>query len=257
MEFHCKWVEVIEEMILFKPDLIIISAGFDAHDEDPLASCELLDDDFVWATEVVMEAALRLNPHSPVPVMSVLEGGYDLPALASSALAHVNVLAKGHNLSKTNSSEEADSNAILEKDVNLEDISESYEGDITSLYISGQILELHDLVLTGMNNVRVEIIGMRRVVNRIQYLCLFLRNKNENHWINECNIRKIPMSTFSELKTYGDLKDEIQVISVYMSTYMFVFCVCTYNPIFMCDEEDFHMKNRIYLYGHIYIAIFI
>ena len=42
----------MEEMILFKPDFVIISAGFDAHDEDPLGSCELTEQDFHWATEI-------------------------------------------------------------------------------------------------------------------------------------------------------------------------------------------------------------
>jgi Histone deacetylase domain len=44
--------EVVEEMVLFGPDLLIFSAGFDAHDEDPLANCELLEDDFVWCTQI-------------------------------------------------------------------------------------------------------------------------------------------------------------------------------------------------------------
>ena len=54
-------------MILFAPDLVIISAGFDAHDEDPLANVELLDEDFQWATEVVMQACVTINPEKPVP----------------------------------------------------------------------------------------------------------------------------------------------------------------------------------------------
>ena len=44
--------QIVEEMVLFKPDFVIFSAGFDAHDEDPLASCELTEDDFSWATEI-------------------------------------------------------------------------------------------------------------------------------------------------------------------------------------------------------------
>lgn len=44
--------EVIEEMVLFKPDFVIFSAGFDAHDEDPLADVELTEKDFIWATEI-------------------------------------------------------------------------------------------------------------------------------------------------------------------------------------------------------------
>lgn len=45
-------MQIIEEMALFKPDLVIFCAGFDAHDEDPLASCELKEEDFAWATEI-------------------------------------------------------------------------------------------------------------------------------------------------------------------------------------------------------------
>jgi acetoin utilization deacetylase AcuC-like enzyme len=95
-EFHTKWAQVIDEMTLFKPDLVIISAGFDAHDEDPLSDIELLEPDFAWATKIVMEACVKINPQSPVPVISILEGGYNLDALAASALAHVQVLAGGY-----------------------------------------------------------------------------------------------------------------------------------------------------------------
>jgi acetoin utilization deacetylase AcuC-like enzyme len=49
--YACCRVEIIEEMVLFKPDLVIFCAGFDAHDEDPLASVELTEEDFAWATE--------------------------------------------------------------------------------------------------------------------------------------------------------------------------------------------------------------
>lgn len=50
--FHARCrVEIIEEMVLFKPDLVVFCAGFDAHDEDPLASVELTEEDFAWATE--------------------------------------------------------------------------------------------------------------------------------------------------------------------------------------------------------------
>jgi acetoin utilization deacetylase AcuC-like enzyme len=228
-EFHLKWVEVIEEMILFKPDLIIISAGFDAHDEDPLASCELYEEDFSWATEVVMKAAFKLNPHSPIPVMSVLEGGYDLPALASSALAHVNMLAKGHPLLKTEKVDEAHSIVIKEEDVKLEETLGTRGGEVKRYYISGQILELYDLVLTEMNNVRVEIDGMKIVEDCVQYHCIFTNNVNEKHWIPECNIREISMATFSELKIYGDLRDEIQVISVYIYLYIYVYTYVQVN----------------------------
>lgn len=83
-------------MILFQPNLIIISAGFDAHDDDPLASLELIDEDFGWATELVLEACVKINPSSPIPCISVLEGGYDLDAISRSASIHCKVLAKGY-----------------------------------------------------------------------------------------------------------------------------------------------------------------
>ncbi len=73
----------------FKPDLIIISAGFDAHWRDPLANINLREDDFVKATESLMEAAHR---HAGGRIVSVLEGGYDLTALADSTAAHVAAL---------------------------------------------------------------------------------------------------------------------------------------------------------------------
>ena len=67
-------MQIIEEMVRFRPELVIISAGFDAHEEDPLADCELLEEDFAWATEVVMEACVRIDPAAPPRCMSVLEG---------------------------------------------------------------------------------------------------------------------------------------------------------------------------------------
>jgi acetoin utilization deacetylase AcuC-like enzyme len=73
----------------FRPDLIVISAGFDAHRRDPLASLELDEADFAWATRRLMEIAAR---HSRSRIVSVLEGGYDLAGLAGSAAAHVATL---------------------------------------------------------------------------------------------------------------------------------------------------------------------
>lgn len=91
-QFRQKWREIIEEMHHFKPNLVIFSAGFDAHDSDPLADCELEEEDFEWATMLVLDTCRELNPVAPVPCISVLEGGYDLSALASSALVHVRTL---------------------------------------------------------------------------------------------------------------------------------------------------------------------
>jgi acetoin utilization deacetylase AcuC-like enzyme len=75
----------------FAPELIIISAGFDAHWRDPLASVNLREDDFAWATQVVMDLADR---HCAGRVVSLLEGGYDLTGLADSVAAHVTTLMK-------------------------------------------------------------------------------------------------------------------------------------------------------------------
>ncbi len=73
----------------FAPDLILVSAGFDAHRDDPLANLELVEQDFAWATRKIAEAADR---HCGGRLVSMLEGGYNLTALARSAAAHVGVL---------------------------------------------------------------------------------------------------------------------------------------------------------------------
>jgi acetoin utilization deacetylase AcuC-like enzyme len=76
----------------FKPDLVVISAGFDAHTRDPLANLNLLEADFAWATQQLMEVA---DKSAQGRVVSVLEGGYDLQGLAGSVAAHVNALMRG------------------------------------------------------------------------------------------------------------------------------------------------------------------
>ena len=76
----------------FKPDLILISAGFDAHFRDPLAEINLTRDDYDWVTGTLMEIA---GKHCNNRVVSLLEGGYDLQGLAESAAAHVNRLMTG------------------------------------------------------------------------------------------------------------------------------------------------------------------
>ncbi len=76
----------------FRPDLIIISAGFDAHHRDPLAQINLESDDFDWATGQLMERAGNFANNR---LVSLLEGGYDLQGLASSTAAHVARLMKG------------------------------------------------------------------------------------------------------------------------------------------------------------------
>ena len=76
----------------FAPDLVIISAGFDAHMRDPLANLNLLEPDFAWATQKLMEVADR---SAGGRVVSVLEGGYDLEGLARSVASHVTALMRG------------------------------------------------------------------------------------------------------------------------------------------------------------------
>ena len=73
----------------FKPDLILISAGFDAHQRDPLGQIELQDADFHWITDQICDIA---NDSCQGRVASILEGGYDLHALATSSRAHVKAL---------------------------------------------------------------------------------------------------------------------------------------------------------------------
>ena len=76
----------------FQPDLIIISAGFDAHHRDPLAEINLVEDDFDWATAELLGKADRWSNGR---LVSLLEGGYDLQGLAFSVAAHVRRLMKG------------------------------------------------------------------------------------------------------------------------------------------------------------------
>ncbi len=91
-----KFREVMEAIVLravddFKPELILISAGFDAHAADPLAGMRLTEADFTWATDRICDLADR---HCQGRVVSSLEGGYDLVALAASAAAHVDTLIR-------------------------------------------------------------------------------------------------------------------------------------------------------------------
>ncbi len=70
----------------FEPDLILISAGFDAHERDPLAQLEVQDADYHWITGEICDLA---TDSSQGRVVSLLQGGYDLQALASASRAHV------------------------------------------------------------------------------------------------------------------------------------------------------------------------
>ncbi|RAL96382.1 histone deacetylase family protein [Agrobacterium sp. MS2] len=76
----------------FSPDLILISAGFDAHHRDPLAQINLVGEDFDWATGRLLEMADKYTSNR---VVSLLEGGYDLEGLAESAAMHILRMMKG------------------------------------------------------------------------------------------------------------------------------------------------------------------
>jgi len=82
------WIPRLEE---FKPQLIIISAGFDAHREDDLGQMGLVEDDYVWMTKQLMEVA---NRYCDGKIVSCLEGGYNLSALGRSVAAHLKTLAE-------------------------------------------------------------------------------------------------------------------------------------------------------------------
>ncbi|HEV3160685.1 MAG TPA: histone deacetylase family protein [Xanthobacteraceae bacterium] len=73
----------------FRPELVIISAGFDAHMRDPLANINLAEADFIWATQKIMDLA---DGCAGGRIISLLEGGYDLQALGNSVAAHVATL---------------------------------------------------------------------------------------------------------------------------------------------------------------------
>jgi acetoin utilization deacetylase AcuC-like enzyme len=76
----------------FGPDLVVISAGFDAHLRDPLANLNLVEADYAWVTQKLMQIA---DTSANGRVVSLLEGGYDLQGLAASVAAHVTALMRG------------------------------------------------------------------------------------------------------------------------------------------------------------------
>jgi acetoin utilization deacetylase AcuC-like enzyme len=80
---------VLPALAEFAPELVMISAGFDAHKRDPLAELNLVEDDYAWATEKLLEQA---TASAQGRLVSTLEGGYDLQALAGSTAAHVRAL---------------------------------------------------------------------------------------------------------------------------------------------------------------------
>jgi acetoin utilization deacetylase AcuC-like enzyme len=81
--------EILPRLRAFRPDLLMISAGFDAHERDPLANLTFVEADFEWATRKLMEIA---DQSAKGRVVSMLEGGYDLQGLANSVAAHVTAL---------------------------------------------------------------------------------------------------------------------------------------------------------------------
>ena len=90
------WRRVVERDVLpaidgWRPQLIFVSAGFDAHAADPLASMALVEEDFAWVTRELRGLAER---HCDGRIVSVLEGGYDPPALARSVMVHLQALSQ-------------------------------------------------------------------------------------------------------------------------------------------------------------------
>ncbi|HUB92218.1 MAG TPA: histone deacetylase family protein [Dyella sp.] len=89
-EFRELWNDVLlPKLHAFRPQLVLISAGFDAHQRDPLANLQLQTEDYAWITQQLVELA---RAHAGGRLVSTLEGGYDLQALAASASAHVSAL---------------------------------------------------------------------------------------------------------------------------------------------------------------------
>jgi acetoin utilization deacetylase AcuC-like enzyme len=81
------WLPALEA---FRPQMLFISAGFDAHREDDLAMLQLVEADYAWVTEKLMAAAAK---HADGRIVSMLEGGYSLSALGRSAAVHIKGLA--------------------------------------------------------------------------------------------------------------------------------------------------------------------
>jgi acetoin utilization deacetylase AcuC-like enzyme len=83
---------ILPRLSAFGPELIVISAGFDAHMRDPLANLNLVEADYAWVTRKIMEIA---DQRAEGRIVSLLEGGYDLEGLAQSVAAHVGALMEG------------------------------------------------------------------------------------------------------------------------------------------------------------------
>jgi acetoin utilization deacetylase AcuC-like enzyme len=90
LEFRELWTHrLLPRLHAFKPQLVLVSAGFDAHRQDPLADIRLGQEDYAWITDQLLSLARR---HAGGRLVSTLEGGYDLGALAASVTAHVGAL---------------------------------------------------------------------------------------------------------------------------------------------------------------------
>jgi acetoin utilization deacetylase AcuC-like enzyme len=90
--FRMAWeARILPKLTAFAPELLIISAGFDAHAADPLAQLRLREADFYWVTQKLLDVADKTCPER---VVSLLEGGYDLNALGLSVAAHMRALMR-------------------------------------------------------------------------------------------------------------------------------------------------------------------
>ncbi|UAL12074.1 histone deacetylase family protein [Caulobacter segnis] len=90
--WRARFEGLMDKVDAFAPELLIVSAGFDAHARDPLSAQSLEEDDFAWATRAIVSVA---KARAKGRVVSSLEGGYDLQALGRSAAAHVRALQEG------------------------------------------------------------------------------------------------------------------------------------------------------------------
>jgi len=102
--------------------------GFDAHDDDPLAECELIDEDFAWVTSAILTSCARVTAAlgTEVRYLSVLEGGYDIPAIQRSAVCHVQVMLQGlPTLPSTSKPSEAGRDAPEDSTVVVQVVEES------------------------------------------------------------------------------------------------------------------------------------
>lgn len=86
--------ELTKKMVQFKPELILISAGFDSRKDDPLGQFQLSDQDFFDLTKIVLNIA---KDYSDCKVVSVLEGGYNLEGLASASISHMKAFIEGNS----------------------------------------------------------------------------------------------------------------------------------------------------------------